>query len=1439
MTQLIKDKNNKYIYSTNDVDFDYYEENLQDVKIIDDMNNSVVYLPVHNIKDIYEWYRIFQNSYLYTDISERYGFAIHGYFDKSRGESIKGWFPNLVEVKASSSDKIKYFNDGTDYFRSSIDFIDVFNGLETLFIDHVEIYENEKVLLKNQYYETLSLFLVDNTYTEGNTIYINTVSGDEDYFFIGNVLIMKTLDGSFIENKITNLSFINISSNDYIVVTVRDNIDALELVSIADIISGDYAMNTLETQNGVYEYVDGELSLCEFMTDKYKVYNQIVYTYQGESNENKEFYLRRQETKFHPRYTLFPVSGINQPMIYSEGSAYLVKCNLSYNTTTNEGTLLVPSCCACQDTDTSIAHPSGPGPHDLTTDPFRLLYTDYTQASKLFLSGETGPAKYLFDSNVMFGMCTQNYVFYAYDEDGNTNAIQRYFDLLFNATPYTIDNISFNYVNYVNGETLEPTFENSPFVYTQLTDTTLINHEYLVSQDVFPDLVTIEDGTLANIKIVDNERNIVLLDMTFQVADVVATSTELTFEVFPKLDENLFNDISGLTDYTTTINFLSLYGSESGDILDNIEGLKNKINKTILGRIYNFSFSSNELKLINIKPNNPYIYENPRFILNVIDSGTEVYKLNHSLGSDITIYDKEYTIEKFLSEYLDVDTTTYNTQQTQDFTFTRSSIMDDNYFEVGGSVKLPGRGNRIYFGKAWKEKIFDIVGNRDSYLYLDFLDLVSDNMFYVWVNDLVYDEEKKIGYIDLLEHIPILGVGHELTIESTDNIQDYSRMFKYIFRRDVAGKITPDDGELYTRIDLQQTEASLSPYKIDTAKPAFSILNAKFITPKISAVYFKQFNEPRISFTKRDKFFKFEDDQIINVKVCSIANVDITTAPASLNGYVLANDDLILIRNQTNNTENGVYIYDGVGNALIRYENINQNIYWYTEFGTNLSNTYFTAYYTFPLVFDTTPIIFIESQYKRKSDPRLTLTPVAIAKLGVDNKTQPFKKINKKFDLAETEENLVTIQIGINNINNIKFINGLTEYNILNDIDGQGQYAWILNDSVITENAIVGCTNEFGSGTGKLIWYTGTWVQGNWCDGIWVQGIWKSGVWYNGIFNANDIQNNNTFILYSPIQNNVLSTWESGVWLNGTWNGGIALSIQWFNGIFNGGIIYNGIWQTGTFNGGVIKHIHWKDGLFTGGDFETGVWEKGTLDQLNPNNPARFGINSKVTFDFNKRAIWRSGIFRGGEFYSEIDKFNSSVFYSGLFENAFWYGGSFISGVFKNSTWEDGVWFGGYKCTIQDTTNTNEKLITINPEQYDSVLGLVGTNYMPNIAHNLHLENSAYYFLARTNNIAFANDAFINMCALNTTSTYTTKPYVLGSATNLELKVNLSGTVTGTTYEAEDLVNNVPDGNPFISAEFTGNWKKGIWLNGVFVSCTFENGVFSQGHVINGIFGTI
>lgn len=62
-----------------------------------------------------------------------------------------------------------------------------------------------------------------------------------------------------------------------------------------------------------------------------------------------------------------------------------------------------------------------------------------------------------------------------------------------------------------------------------------------------------------------------------------------------------------------------------------------------------------------------------------------------------------------------------------------------------------------------------------------------------------------------------------------------------------------------------------------------------------------------------------------NVVVASTANVTIATAPAAIDGVTLSNGDRVLLKDQTDPIENGVYDFNGSGSAMTRSEDFDGN----------------------------------------------------------------------------------------------------------------------------------------------------------------------------------------------------------------------------------------------------------------------------------------------------------------------------------------------------------------------------------------------------------------------------------------------------------------------------------------------------------------------------------
>jgi len=55
-----------------------------------------------------------------------------------------------------------------------------------------------------------------------------------------------------------------------------------------------------------------------------------------------------------------------------------------------------------------------------------------------------------------------------------------------------------------------------------------------------------------------------------------------------------------------------------------------------------------------------------------------------------------------------------------------------------------------------------------------------------------------------------------------------------------------------------------------------------------------------------------------NTRVATTGNITIASSPATVDGVTLVNGDRVLVKDQTTNTENGIYIFNGAGSAMTR-----------------------------------------------------------------------------------------------------------------------------------------------------------------------------------------------------------------------------------------------------------------------------------------------------------------------------------------------------------------------------------------------------------------------------------------------------------------------------------------------------------------------------------------
>ncbi|GIV52405.1 MAG: hypothetical protein KatS3mg038_2926 [Candidatus Kapaibacterium sp.] len=55
-----------------------------------------------------------------------------------------------------------------------------------------------------------------------------------------------------------------------------------------------------------------------------------------------------------------------------------------------------------------------------------------------------------------------------------------------------------------------------------------------------------------------------------------------------------------------------------------------------------------------------------------------------------------------------------------------------------------------------------------------------------------------------------------------------------------------------------------------------------------------------------------------DVRVATTANINLASAPSSIDGVTLSNGDRVLVKDQTDAKENGIYLFNGAGSAMTR-----------------------------------------------------------------------------------------------------------------------------------------------------------------------------------------------------------------------------------------------------------------------------------------------------------------------------------------------------------------------------------------------------------------------------------------------------------------------------------------------------------------------------------------
>lgn len=1876
----LKSTNKKWSGRDNNIYFNDLIENLKPSVSISksDDNKPVIYVPVHNINDIYEWYRIFKDNHLYginNDFNsnfDRFGFAIHGYFDKESAQSIRTYFPNLYLVKAASSETFEYSGS----IRKSIDYIDnIAAEFDFLTIDGETIHDGESILLKNQYIETASTYVIDTTISTSTSLVFAYTIGDEDKIKKGSVLRVIFTDSTEQELDILDT---RLESGNFKII-INSDIDISLISYVYDKNNAVWTKTSYETENGLYKYENKYLVRYTEMNSFDTVYNQIVYCYQGSTQKNDEYYLRRIEDNLDSNYSKFPEDSFNVPFYYSKGEAYLIKFEFDYDLSLNDPELPLSPLITNS---------------NWTEDCFRLLYLDHDSANKILAKDQYGIGIYdsltdvnlgigfmantiynilhIFDGNtegararntllkqtefgntVLYGTTriegTNNTgtifrynidlntitilhqfsstltpnsklwkygdklygcalggdpappfdgVIYSYDIVTNTFAIEHQFDtgidngsgpyqiyldsntgtlyggtaaaspnailykyhipsstytklhqfsvgdkenycelcqigdILYGITNagviYTYDVVLdvytainapnttyrsfsgfFEYSGMLYGVisidnkliSMHPTlftlstlysyivstnsgtpsrstlcvynnkfygttinggaltygvmyeFDPGTSTYTKIMDfgydgkpssstSTLVEH----NSELYSTLETGDgiygDGLIYKVLYNPGNQNNTLNDLTFNKYDAnlkynvlqeycdrefyaspispnfkfrhkelapnetydlnmifdssysykmqlttntlsvtyhssvlykipvgafkkgdfikftvdflpsgtdqynaleqifvvtnitTDTTNSLVLNFFPYLDTNFVNEYNAFYTAPNLIDFTIGCINQYGDYIINyitpeynLSLLENAINKTIIKDTYMLEYHTDNsnysyIDIFNTKQTHRDKWANHGIDLYVSTLDTHNYfRHKYDINDKLIYYKEYYDINEYLTNYLLLSD--YKIAQLQDNTIDYYNIVADDRFGL--------EYNKIILGKDYRQYAYE---NLKSGTFINIIPSVASETNNVYIQSIAdIENETILTTTTIFSNIP--GTNEPVTIEPVKEISKISTLLKNEFYRVVAASTanvntaSPGatlDGITLTNGDLillknQSTSSQNGVWKFNGAASALTqqniddkfvlVLNgttnsyktyqSSYVAPltigatsvtyneildkykknvvsaskdtssyahalmnylkdlsnnnnsdllnNISTIIYSENGEPRVSFIKRENTFDFgklniPEDYTI-VQGVFTTDIDVLNPPSTIGTHTIKEGDLILLTANVTISENGVYTYNGQNfNPILTRLSGPYSIYDY-YFPYNDAMTEFYAWYSDNLGEVWTSV---NNTSSLKYDTRLYLKPIAIAKLGVDNETQPWRKISYKYDVLESEENLITIQSNINGRRRIRFVDGLTEYNILNNVNGQGQYDWILDDNVDVLDAVVGCTQDNGPGTGTLIWYTGTWNDGIWVDGIWINGTWMNGTWMNGTWNSYVINDFWYYVEYIEVQTPLSSRWYNGTWMNGTHNGGTWYNGTWTDGTWNGGYFTNGIWLYGIWNNGYFSNGTWTDGIWNNGYFESGEWIYGTFDKIDSSLDSIFGYNSTIS----NRAIWRNGTFKDGEVWSgkvsigsgnftaAVDDHRRTIMFACKFEFGIFKSGTIVQCAWHDGIFENGVWLGGYYATLTANTTSAIKEFTIDTDQYYNILG------ENNFDHNIHNigQTSVYLFgyltsaniTAQGSNASFWKSLFYDMNEDYNTSTYS--PKTISTLYNNNSTLLYLGTASGDclsptpAFIVDDPLTGDMNGSPFIASVWlNGTWKDGIWCNGIAKNGTFEKGMFIRGYI--------
>jgi len=307
---------------------------------------------------------------------------------------------------------------------------------------------------------------------------------------------------------------------------------------------------------------------------------------------------------------------------------------------------------------------------------------------------------------------------------------------------------------------------------------------------------------------------------------------------------------------------------------------------------------------------------------------------------------------------------------------------------------------------------------------------------------------------------------------------------------------------------------------------------------------------------------------------------------------------------------------------------------------------------------------------------------------------------------------------------------------------------------------------------------------------VWYSGTWYSGEWEDG-------------------------TWYSGIWVDGEWKNGNFYSyrfdtkqlLQRYKRILEkDNPIYSqfrhGIWRRGNFYNG-----YFGPGIGQGVDKDYDGW-----DQL---------LSSEIMY-YDTR--WESGIFYNGIFrnavwlsYYDTD----SIFKNGVFYNSEWVNGTFLSGTFQGYEWWNGKFNGGdfvgNPNLVQNFSSGSSACHWWNG---------VFNQTDPNIRSRF-----GTWITTGTTDVPFTNVVWHDGVFYK--GEFHSGLNIISGKTSISNNHNRSVWSGGTWFDGTWY------GGTHLGGEFNnGYWQEGIWQGGDFNNGSWLNGFWSGGTINNGFFSS-